>query len=79
MTSTNIRPLTRSPAFEDFQNYLTKTDNPEEQHAEPPCDFDNLVTTTPDKALTRTPSPFSPDDCEADSFNPSSQTLERRV
>ena len=79
MTSTDIRSLTRSPGFDDFQNYLNRLENPEEQHAEPPCEFDQLVTTIPDTALTRTPSPFSPDDLETDSFNPSLQTLERRV
>lgn len=79
MNSCEIRSLTRSPGFEDFQSFMTNVNNPEEQHAEPPCDLDQLVATTSEKSLTRTPSPFSPNDCETDSFIPLLQTLERRV
>lgn len=80
MSSTGIRSLTRSPGCEDFQNFMTKLNNPEEQYAEPPFDFDQAITNTSEKPLSRTPSPFSPDDSEKpDSFIPSLQALERRV
>lgn len=79
MSTIHNSSLTRSPAFEDIFEYITKTQNLEEQHAEPPCDSEQLAVVTTEHCLTRTPSPFSPDDCEEDRFIPSLQTLERRV